>query len=1135
MKFEQAFYTSANHLLKSSDNGIGICAASSTSRSFLTLAGQLAGRYQREKTMEYGSLEEAHIEQIVAYSTEFQRFTAAIIGPRKRREGDKRANGMCQILIPEEGSKPEDTLLDFRGYANMTVAEDVVTDSVEAETYHLGLKDILNTYQISKEALASLLDLVYMSLLKHRKTIVIRNDGEEVKSEQAALDITRLLLSLLPQEMQNRISIGLHAVLNFERVLLWYGTEKELEQARGECDIWDIHSTEYTHMFAYDIAEMAMQATSDEEVCHRLNEIMADYHRDVTPSTNEQEMELAFARLRLENADREHPAVVFMSPTAWQYLYNRAGRGEKWSEDTYLMYICQSDSEQIPKEGRSPLDFLLKKINNAEEWKKLSEQEQKQWIQAAVHCAAIYTDIRWENYLWICRQIKNPDVKSRFMNEMQALDNSPVNRTFEDIEDFCKVSLAYSGWKNPDYWDRAVAQAAGYLNNPELPVEDENLLIKTMNDAGGDKWKETIHSIMLKRITSLETIQEFSEKYGEYKDYLDLEKDKDALLDWGEKNFANSENEALLLNTMNEIDSGAWKEKIRPVMLKRITSQETVKEFAEMYEQYKDYLDLDKDKKALLDAMGERYQKPVLKDRERLSELAAKIKTSDDEWKNIALRKLNAVNIIAANFVQLCTESEIDAVEKTYIGEYYQKLYDVRTQPKGRESELKLKKIAGWIEERAKSLSIKLENEQILHDTFDEWDFRSLEEEEKVRYDPQTKHMFEYYFEHFEYYFERYDLKKISLYQLVTIAETLKSCKERYPNSKVDIAHLKKRIWEKTKTETEHSSSISEDTEKNLLLVRLKIWCALHEGDKMDFDFFGGVLKKKSYDDLKDILKYLKEQDSGSAAELFATTPNYTKEEDGSTIHEGKKIPLCYLIWFTYCEEEYFPEHLLKEMTVYYAATSSKHEVNQATSSKYKVNQAWKLDELREQNLWRIKDQSEQEKVLKSAINYLCLLVWDVKPAEKGVSKNKQDILKKELSQLEENQKKAIDSAVSGCGEIHVTKMELSPDFEKQLNTLRDYMIHNVQKGGSEKKPKETITEPTSQKELHEGQNVEETETFEQRVPDSELDQKFKDMVASLCKNLDTANLNGDNGNGNIGNGNTENTLEKILGTNQEN
>ena len=95
--------------------------------------------------------------------------------------------------------------------------------------------------------------------------------------------------------MQNRISIGLDAVLNFGRVLLWHGTEKELEQAGGECDIWDIHSTEYTHMFAHDIAEMAMQATSDEEVCHRLNEIMADYHRDVTPSTNEQEMELAFA------------------------------------------------------------------------------------------------------------------------------------------------------------------------------------------------------------------------------------------------------------------------------------------------------------------------------------------------------------------------------------------------------------------------------------------------------------------------------------------------------------------------------------------------------------------------------------------------------------------------------------------------------------------------------------------------------------------------------------------------------------------------------------------------------------------------------------------------------------------------
>lgn len=1073
MKFEQAFYTSANHLLKSSDNGIGICAASSTSRSFLTLAGQLAGRYQREKTMEYGSLEEAHIEQIVAYSTEFQRFTAAIIGPRKRREGDKRANGMCQVLIPEEGSKPEDTLLDFRGYANMTVAEDVVTDSVEAETYHLGLKDILNTYQISKEALASLLDLVYMSLLKHRKTIVIRNDGEEVKSEQAALDITRLLLSLLPQEMQNRISIGLHAVLNFERVLLWYGTEKELEQARGECDIWDIHSTEYTHMFAYDIAEMAMQATSDEEVCHRLNEIMANYHRDVTPSTNEQEMELAFARLRLENADREHPAVVFMSPTAWQYLYNRAGRGEKWSEDTYLMYICQSDSEQIPKEGRSPLDFLLKKINNAEEWKKLSEQEQKQWIQAAVHCAAIYTDIRWENYLWICRQIKNPDVKSRFMNEMQALDNSPVNRTFEDIEDFCKVSLAYSGWKNPDYWDRAVAQAAGYLNNPELPVEDENLLIKTMNDAGGDKWKETIHSIMLKRITSLETIQEFSEKYGKYKDYLDLEKDKDALLDWGEKNFANSENEALLLNTMNDIDSDAWKKKICPVMLKRITSQETVNEFAEMYEQYKDYLDMDKDKKALLDAMGERYQKPVLKDRETLLDLAKDITSDDAEWNRIALSALKKA-VTAEELVNLYTEDEIKAVPERYIGAYYQKLVSVLTlcdaQEHREEHREELKEIATRIEIRAENLGIKLENEQILHDTFDEWDFHSLEEEEKVMYDPQTKHMFEYYFEHFEYYFERYDLvdlKKISLYQLVKIAKTLKSCKERYPDSKVDIAHLKKRIWEKTKTETEHSSSISEDTEKNLL-VRLKIWCALHEGDKMDFDFFGGVLKKESYDDLKDILKYLKEQDSGSAAELFATTPNYTKEEDGRTIHKGKKIPLCYLIWFTYYEEEGFPEHLLKEMTEHYMAKS-------------KVNQSWKLDELREQNLSRIKDQSEQEKVLNSAINYLCLLVWDVKPAEKGVSKNKQDILKKELSQLEENQRKAIDSAVSGCRKIHVTKMELSPDFEKQLNTLRDYMIHYVQKGGSEKKPKETNTESTSQRELPENQNVEETETSEKK------------------------------------------------------
>lgn len=1083
MKFEQAFYTSANHLLKSSDNGIGICAASSTSRSFLTLAGQLAGRYQREKTMEYGSLEEAHIEQIVAYSTEFQRFTAAIIGPRKRREGDKRANGMCQVLIPEEGSKPEDTLLDFRGYANMTVAEDVVTDSVEAETYHLGLKDILNTYQISKEALASLLDLVYMSLLKHikhRKTIVIHNDGEAVKSEQAALDITRLLLLLLPQEMQNRISIGLHAVLNFERVLLWYGTEKELEQAGGECDIWDIHSTEYTHMFAYDIAEMAMQATSDEEVCHRLNEIMADYHRDVTPSTNEQEMELAFARLRLENADRQHPAVVFMGPTAWQYLYNRAGRGEKWSEDTYLMYICQSDSEQIPKEGRFPLDFLLNKINDAEEWKKLSEQEQKQWIQAAVHCAAIYTDIRWENYLWICRQIKNPDVKSRFMNELQALDNSPVNRTFEDIEDFCKVSLAYSGWENPDYWDRAVAQATGYLNNPELLVEDENLLIKTMNDAGDDKWKETIHSIMLKRITSQEAVKEFAEMYEQYKDYLDLEKDKDALLDWGEKAFENGDDEVLLLKTMKDIDSGAWKKKISPVMLKRITSQETVKEFAKKYEQYKVYLDMEKDKEVLLDAMGELYQKPVLTDRESLSKLAKDITSDDAEWNRIALSALEKA-VTAEKLVELCTEDEIEAVEKRYIDEYYQKLVSVRTLYDAQKQREKLKEIATRMEKRAENPRIELKNKQTLHDTFDEWDFYSLKE--KVMYDPQTEHMFEYYFNYVSN-----NLENMKLYQLVTIAETLKSCKERYPDSKVDIAPLKTRIWSKTNTETETSSSISGDTEKNLLLVRLKIWCALHEGDKMDFDFFGGVLKKKSYDDLKDILEYLKGQDSDSAAELFATTPNYTK--NGSTIHKEKKIPLCYLIWFTYCEEERFPEHLLKEMTV--------------TQSKDKVNHSWKLDELRAQNLCRIKDQSEQEKVLKSAINYLCLLVWDNEKPKNGTDPTKQGVLKTELSRLGEEQK---DKLISVMSHYDKTQMGLPTELEKQLNTLKNYMMHNVQEGGCGEK------------------------TSEQRTQSSEWDQKFEDTLASLREMSNVAKLNGENGNGEIGY-EDEGQLKEILGTN---
>ncbi|MCD8356326.1 MAG: hypothetical protein LUE11_07125 [Clostridia bacterium] len=1110
MKFEQAFYTSANKLLGSSDTGIGICAASSTNRSFLTLAGRLAGRYQREKNIDYEGLAAGHIEQMIAYSDEFQRFAAAIVGPRKRREGDKRPNGMCQVLIPEEGAKPEDVLQDFRKEANMTVPEGIVTDDVCVDVAPPSLQNILNRYQISKEAIASLLDLVYMSILKDRKTVVIQNGGE-VNSEQAVLDLTRLLLLLVPQEMQNKISVGLHAVLNFDRVLLWCGTDEELAQVKGGFNTWNINSTAYTHTFAYDIAEMAMEAKSDTEVYDKLNTIFADYRKNVTQSINEQEMELAFARYRLEKADEAHPAAISISTTAWQYLYNRIGHGEKWSEDTYLLYICAADKDQILEEERFVLDFFLDKMKNDAGWEKIDADEQEQWVKAAVHCAVIYADVLWGNYLWICRQITDPDAKTRVLNRIEKLKDSPIDKKAENVKEFCKVIRAYSGWDNSAYWENAFDTAVSYFNNLKLKDdENENDLLETMDGANSGEWKTKIQPAVLKRVTSQETVKEFSDYYTKYEAYLDTEADKGALLDWGVEHFENSEDEETLLQTMDGIDSNGWKTKIHLVMLKRVTSQETVKEFSDYYTKYKSYLDSDEVKETLRNRMGELYINPVLKDRERLSKLAEEITKS---WDDTVLERLNHVTL-PENLIQLCSKEECNAVENRYIKNYYKKLYEKRTLAVELETRKSLQDIAGWLEERSEEQKIVLEDKTGLHNTFDEWDFESLNEQEKQAYSPKTDHMRKYYFEN--YISE--NLRSMDLNQLYKTAGRMKDiCPEK------DIPDFKEALWKYTKEKS------SKDDEKTVL-CRLQIWNELHEGEEMDFDFFGGILGKKNYHERKDILGYLKEESLDAANALFATTPYYTKEEYGKTVHKGKKIPLCYLIWFTYWTEDSFPDHLLEEMTLYYKDTASKH----------KIDPSWKLEELREQNLQSIEHKSDTN-VLRRVMNYICLLEWD----SSNLNKNKVEVLRHELSKLTEEQKKVLIQAFSSYKKLSKSENSRCVDFENQICMLLDKMKGIVTKWNESGKTEEpvipsvpkdkrnektnSVKQPAEKKTVikpNPGIGNEETYDVGQQSESSERNDELSELkTMNLIKTMDLDKL--------VGNENEENAkgtnLESIL------
>ncbi|GFI51215.1 hypothetical protein IMSAGC020_02425 [Lachnospiraceae bacterium] len=425
MKFEQAFYTRGNNLMRETGKGLGLVSYSNVKRDFLEGCMRIGSNFGKEWSDKTA--------QFVLYADTFRTFVGVGVSPDLSGEGGD-VNKICHIFVPcEEERKavicnPDRYYLDYPFQRECKKEEQL--DQIELSPV-LCEKDylrILEKYHMDQKWLAYFLYKIYPLMFTEKNFVWILVDSQEWKEEEypvIAREITWLASCLAPGvgeegiDYRKRLTYSVNAEDNTAIVHIAYSDNRKIEDKHEKICLGKEPDVEIPELYLR-LAEKAV-----ESLLSYRNFVFSIMYSQIENIRSEKLRE-NFFKWKLREGEKIPKREL---PCPMDVLIDKAKRDSSF-EGAILKYIPQAEDLEAEELRRLLKEIVIRKLLDCTEQEKSLELTKL----AEILIFRVYEKsmrLYQKTIAELPKTVKASLVKYLFLQE-----DSCIRRHFERIETF---------------------------------------------------------------------------------------------------------------------------------------------------------------------------------------------------------------------------------------------------------------------------------------------------------------------------------------------------------------------------------------------------------------------------------------------------------------------------------------------------------------------------------------------------------------------------------------------------------------------------------------------------------------------------------------------------------------------------